>query len=1086
MGTHLMTRLKGLPRWQKFSLAAVLAILLYTLIGFLVLPPVVRMAAVSQLSKQLQREVRIEAVRLNPYTLSATIRNLAVMEPDGQNRLVAFRELFVNLQSLSLFKWAPIFREVRLDGFYAFLALRRDKRWNFSDLLPDPAPESETPAATDLAAESDPFRFSLNNIQLTDSEIHFQDDIRGKTHHVTGIDFAVPFLSNLPAQVDVFVQPHFDATINGTPFNLQGQVKPFAGSRETELIVDLQGIDLAAYMPYVPPEAGIRIASGLLDVKFSLVYEDFEDGSQAFHSAGTIILRALSLTDAEAGPLLDLDRLQLDIGALEPLTGIVRIQEIALQGPSFTFTRRLAEGAAPAGEALPPREIFRRINLPPPVVKIVKITLEDGRLRIRDRKSPPTGGGDDESREHTILALPAFAVEQTEIDIDRQSVRIAALTGREGVLEIRRLADGALNLDAFQTSAGEGAAPPETPAPGEPWQIDVAKLNLADYAVNGRHLVPDDPVEVAVDAIDVELTNFSTRPGAETTLALNARINRTGHFETRTTMVLQPLSADARLSLEQLDLVAFFPFFKPHLGVILADGDLAFDGELTLRTGDDGAPAVVYKGGAAIRDLRTLDRQGRKPFVTWQALNLSGVDVGVNPTYLTIDEIRVTQPFSRLLIDEKGRLNLAMATVLSPENAAGPEAEAPPAATGEAEESPPVPITIGSLEGRGGKLIFIDRSFQPGFEATIEAVETSITGLSSEGAQPARVAIRGEVDGHAPVTISGEIQPLKGEMFADLAFDFQQVDLTAASPYSGRYVGRTINQGKLSVKTSYHIEDGALKADHDIRIDQFNFGQSVESPDDLGLPVDLAVALLKDRRGEIHIDLPVSGNMDDPQFSIGGIVLRAFVNLIVKAATSPFALLGGMFESEDLNHLAFEPGRTRITPETAEKLEALIGILYDRPALRMEVAGYAHPASDAPALIELIFQRKLKAQKALQLEKEGQAQVPLDDIVVSPEEYEDLLQAAYEAETFEKPENFIGMEKTLPPEEAEALIREHMAVGQVELEDLAYARARIVRDYLGNSEKVDAERVFLVKPANTLAPEVAEGLSPECVLLGLK
>jgi hypothetical protein len=299
-------------------------------------------------------------------------------------------------------------------------------------------------------------------------------------------------------------------------------------------------------------------------------------------------------------------------------------------------------------------------------------------------------------------------------------------------------------------------------------------------------------------------------------------------------------------------------------------------------------------------------------------------------------------------------------------------------------------------------------------------------------------------------------------------------------------VGRTISQGKLTVKTDYHIEHETLKANHDILIDQFNFGRDVESPDDMGLPVDLAVALLKDRSGQIHINLPVSGDMDNPEFSIGGIVLQAFVNLIVKAATSPFTLLGSLFEGENPDHLAFEPGSAKLTPETTAKLDALAKVLYDRPALKLEISGYADPTADTPALAEILFRRKLQAQKALELADEGQASPPLEDIVIAPEEYEDLLQAAYEAETFKKPTNFIGMEKTLPPAEAEAMIRQHIAVGPTELEDLAYGRAQAVQGYLLASGQVDAARVFLVKPDNALAPEVAEGLSPECVLLGLK
>jgi len=1086
MGLNIMDRIKGLPRWQKRSLAAGLVVVCYTLVGFLILPAIVRLVAVSQLRQHLQREVTIAAVRMNPYTLTASVQEMVVFEPDGENRLAAFRELFVDLQSVSLFKWAPIFKEVRLEGLYASIILQEDQRWNFSDLLPEPGTGDEPPPATDAPA-GEPFRFSLNNIQLTQSEIHFQDDIRGKTHHITDIDIAVPFLSSLPAQTDIFVRPHFTATVNGTPFDLQGQVKPFAGSRETELRLDLSGIDLSAYMPYVPPDADFRIQSGLLDIKLSLLYQSFDDGTQAFHTAGTIALQTLDLTDAASRPLLSLDQLKIEIGALEPLEGIVTISEILLQEPTFTITRLPTDRVVRSSEALALRDVFRNINLPPPVLKIAQVSLEDARLQMRDLKSPLEAVADGKN-DHTMIQIPRFTVGRTQVDIDRQTVRIGEVAGRDGLFEIRRLGDGKLNLDIFLPPTDAAEAPPAAPA--DPWQIDVQQADLAGYAVHGINLIPGDPLAVTVDEISLNVSDFSTRPDTQTTIALNCRINETGRLETRTALTVTPLAADVQLGLEKVDLARFYPFIKPYIGVVLADGDLAVDGNLSLKTSAADPPVMVYKG-AAITDFKTLDRQRARPFVSWKALTLSGMDIGVNPTYLTIQDISVKNPFSRLLIDEQGQLNLAMATVLTPEEAAqasGSKTDpaTPPAPAATPEATPPVPIKIGSIQGQGGKLIFADRSFKPGYQTTIESVETRITGLSTEATEPATVDIKGRVDGHAPVTISGAINPLADEMYADLAFDFQQMDLTSASPYSGRYVGRTISQGKLSIKTAYHIENRALKADHEIMIDQFNFGEDVESPDDLNLPVDLAVALLKDRSGEIHIDLPVSGDMDDPEFSIGGIVLRAFVNLIVKAVTSPFALIGGMFEGEDLNQLEFEPGQARLTPATTEKLDALIKVLYDRPALELEISGFADPASDTPAYAEILFQRKLQSQKALQMADDGQDSVPLEDIVITPEEFEEFLQAAYEAETFAKQKNFIGMEKTLPPAEAEALIRQHIEVSQTDLEELAYARALAIKDYLLDSQQVEAERVFLVKPENALTPETTEGLPPNRVVLGLK
>ncbi|MGD9332420.1 MAG: DUF748 domain-containing protein, partial [Desulfobacterales bacterium] len=425
MANKLLTRFKGLPRWQKASLYTALGVLLYTLFGFLILPSAVRLVAEGQLREQLQREVQIGALRMNPYTLSATVREMVIFEPDGENRMAAFQELYVNLQAMSLFKWGLVCKEVRLDGFYGSLVLNKDHRWNFSDLIPAPRGPEASPA-TDESAESAPLRFSLNNVQLTGSEIHFQDHIREKTHHITGIDIALPFLSNLPAQIDIFVNPHFAATVNGTPFNLQGQVKPFAGSRETELTIDLEGIDLAAYMPYVPPEADFRVHTGLLDVKLAITYEAFQDGGHTFHTAGTIALRGLDLTDGADHPLVRLDQLKIDIGALEPLAGIVRIQEILLQRPSITVKRLPTEPVVRSGEGLPLRDVFRNIKLPPPIVKITQASVVEGQLRMLDLKPSAEMSAGENSADHIMVAIPSFSVANTQIDIDRQVVDVGA------------------------------------------------------------------------------------------------------------------------------------------------------------------------------------------------------------------------------------------------------------------------------------------------------------------------------------------------------------------------------------------------------------------------------------------------------------------------------------------------------------------------------------------------------------------------------------------------------------------------------------------------------------------------------------
>ena len=165
-----------------------------------------------------------------------------------------------------------------------------------------------------------------------------------------------------------------------------------------------------------------------------------------------------------------------------------------------------------------------------------------------------------------------------------------------------------------------------------------------------------------------------------------------------------------------------------------------------------------------------------------------------------------------------------------------------------------------------------------------------VTGLSSEETKMADVEMRGKLDNYAPLEITGKVNPLRDDLFLDLTISFKDMDLSPLTPYSGRYLGYVIEKGKLALNLHYLIEKKKLDSQNKILLDQFTLGNQVDSPDATKLPVRLAIALLKNRRGEIDLDIPVSGQIDDPKFSIGRIIIKILLNLLVKAATSPFAL----------------------------------------------------------------------------------------------------------------------------------------------------------------------------------------------------
>jgi len=277
-----------------------------------------------------------------------------------------------------------------------------------------------------------------------------------------------------------------------------------------------------------------------------------------------------------------------------------------------------------------------------------------------------------------------------------------------------------------------------------------------------------------------------------------------------------------------------------------------------------------------------------------------------------------------------------------------------------------------------------------------------------------------------------------------------------------------------------------LEAQKKIFFDQLTLGERVESPQATKLPVKFAISLLKDRKGEIRLDIPMTGSLDDPKFSVFKIILQVLGNLLAKAATSPFALLSAMVGGgEHLEYAEFEYGSAEVKGETLNKLKTMVKVLQDRPEIRLDIEGHVDMEKDREALKTLFFQRKLKTQKLKETAKKGQPAVPVDEIKIETSEYARYLKKAYKEEKFPKPKNFLGFEKDIPVPEMEKLLLTHTEVKEGDLRDLVSQRSRKVKDFLVREGKIEPERIFLVE-AKSLAPEKKEKLKDSRVAFRMK
>ncbi|MFC1883996.1 DUF748 domain-containing protein [Thermodesulfobacteriota bacterium] len=322
----IFQRYRSLKKWQRRSIIGLLVLIIYTLVGFFLVPAIAKKVAVDNLKETLSREVKIEKVRTNPFTLTCQVENFLVERKDGKGPFVSFRSLFVNAAWKSVIKFAPVVTNVKLDAPYINVTRNQDNSYNFSDLLEKKTPEKPGEDEAAKEEESGTFRFSLANIEISEGRIQFQDDVVKKAHDIKDMAVGIPFVSTIGSETEIYVLPSFSADINGTPFVLVGKTKPFYENRETDIDFELKGIDLPFYMAYLPSDSPISIPSGTLDIKTKIAFLTREDASTELKVSGVISLMSLAVLDRKGMPLLNLPRLDISLSPSEVLKGNIHLE----------------------------------------------------------------------------------------------------------------------------------------------------------------------------------------------------------------------------------------------------------------------------------------------------------------------------------------------------------------------------------------------------------------------------------------------------------------------------------------------------------------------------------------------------------------------------------------------------------------------------------------------------------------------------------------------------------------------------------------------------------------------------------------
>lgn len=665
-------------------------------------------------------------------------------------------------------------------------------------------------------------------------------------------------------------------------------------------------------------------------------------------------------------------------------------------------------------------------------------------LGLKDLKIAERGVAD------PAIDLPRLEIREGQADLLALSVVLGSVTADQGVLRVQAGKDGGLNVIRLLAPP----RPKEKKKDEKPLQLLIRDLALRGFRVGWEDLGPARPVKVEATDLNLHWRGLSLDPQASSQASLDLKL---GAGSLKAEGTLSPLrgAGDLQVKAEGLELSPFDPYLDSALDLRIASGKAGLEGRARFAFAGGKSDGVSYQGGASVRDLDVRDAQLNEPFLRWKLLRLSGADLRTSPMSVAIQAVDWTDPEGRVVMQPDGSTNVARALRLAPEGKAAPVTAAVVPATPAAAPE----LAIAKLAVTGGRLSFIDRSVQPNAALVLSDLEGSYLGLSGRPDAVSQVAFKGRAGGLAPITITGKAMPLRHDLDTDVALKIQGADLTDFTPYTGKYLGYTVQKGKLDVDARLRIDHRNLKSENAVKLDQFYLGEKVPSPDATGLPVKLGLAILRDRKGVIAFDLPIEGNLDDPDVKYGKLVWKAIFNLLGKIATSPFTLIGKLFggEAGDLSSLAFAPGSSVLDAAAAAKLQALAKALQERPELRLEAEGAVDEGQDGGALRKAALDSLLRRTRAQGLKLAEAGPVP-------PAERDRWLQAAYgTAFPAPKPPQGAKPEPPPPPAEMEQRLLGSLKVDPADLAQLADARAKAVVAWLLDTGKADPARIFQVR-----------------------
>lgn len=645
------------------------------------------------------------------------------------------------------------------------------------------------------------------------------------------------------------------------------------------------------------------------------------------------------------------------------------------------------------------------------------------------------------------------------------------------MIQEERFASGETRLSRL---AAESSDPePEKEKAGKEESAEMPALRIKDFklengilrfADNLKNVTTNDDTEpkqvsLALQNIGLSVKDFTLQNDASFPLRLNGQLTKGGKLAFDGTFQLLPSPAlEGNAEINELALKQAAPYLQQFMNVQLENGTLTLNGKMSTNA----QQPFAFKGSASINTLNIKEASNDETLLGWDSLKTEQLGLNIADKEVETAPIIVKDLSGRVVINQDKTTNFGQLVVDAPAETKND--------TSKSEETKPFGITIEGVELSDGDVQFSDNSLPLPFSTSIHTLSGEVSTLSSGSSEPARVKFEGEVAEYGLAQVNGTVHAWHPTRQTTINVRFRNLQIPEYSPYTVNFAGRKIADGTMDLDLDYTVNEEKLDGQNNLVLHDLKLGEKMESSDAMDLPLDLAIALLQDSDGVIDLNLPVSGDVGNPQFDFGKVIQQAVGDAIKSVVTAPFSFLANLVgaDSEEMGKVEFPEGRANLLPPQRERIAKLREALNERPALALELAGPFNRAFDAPTL------KEDKAVKVLQqrLAEEGSE---VEEPSLTSESSQDVMEAIFSSHYPDTELEALKDRFTEKPSESsdeakfDALAyRNHLAekviaaqsITNEELKAIANARAEAVRDALVNNSDsgISADRVRIKKP----------------------